>query len=247
MKPIVGSLFTGIGGIDLGFQRAGFDIAWQVEIDPWCKRLLAKRFGVVCYNDIKTVKNLTPVHGLIGGFPCQDVSTAGKRLGLNGNRTRLWEEMARITSELRPKFLFIENVSNIRNKDVDVFEKVLFDLATLRYDAEWHCISASHFDAPHTRDRIWIMAADTLRCICSTKQECKCCKMGWLQFALGDGKARQMAGPGPRLWGIESTIPRAINGLSVEMDRYKSLGNAVVPIIPEVIAKAIKTHYESLM
>lgn len=247
MKPTIGSLFTGIGGIDLGFQKAGFDIAWQVEIDPWCNILLEKRFGVIRHNNIIGLTNLTPVHGIVGGFPCQDVSTAGKRLGRNGSRTMLWKQMARITSELRPKFIFIENVSNIRNADVDVFENVLWDLAALRYDAEWHCIPASHFGSPHTRDRIWIVATDTLCCICRSKQECKCCKMGWLQFALGDGKALQMAGPGPRSWGIESGVLRAIDGLSVDVDRFKSLGNSVVPIIPEVIAKVIKNHFESLI
>jgi DNA (cytosine-5)-methyltransferase 1 len=242
--PTIGSLFTGIGGIDLGFQQAGFTIEWQVEIDPFCNHILEKRWpNTLRIKDIRQAINLKPVNCLVGGFPCQDVSTAGKRLGLSGNRTSLWSEMARIISELRPKCIFIENVSTIRNKDTDVFEKVLWDLAALRYDAEWHCVSASYLSAPHTRDRIWIVATDTLRCLCSTKQECQCTKMGWLQFALANGKIWEMARQLCGSWGIESTIPRAIDGLSVELDRFKVLGNAVIPAIPFVFAKVINEHF----
>ena len=101
----VGSLFAGIGGFDLGLERAGFDIRWQVEIDPFCRAVLAKHWPQVKrYEDVRTVgaHNLERVDVVCGGFPCQDISDAGLRAGIDGKRSGLWSEMARLTGELRP-------------------------------------------------------------------------------------------------------------------------------------------------
>src|ERR1700678_1941479 len=116
MKPLThGSLFSGIGGFDLGFERAGIKNVWQVEIDPYCQRVLAKQFpDAERFDDVRTVgrHNLKPVDIISGGFPCQDISTAGKRAGIaEGTRSGLWSEYARIIGELRPRFVVVENVA----------------------------------------------------------------------------------------------------------------------------------------
>ena len=105
-----GSLFAGIGGFDLGFERAGMECAWQVEIDEFCNKVLAKHWpNVRRYKDVREVgkHNLEPVDLICGGFPCQDVSLAGQRAGLEGKRSTLWSEFYRIICEIRPKFEFL--------------------------------------------------------------------------------------------------------------------------------------------
>jgi DNA (cytosine-5)-methyltransferase 1 len=101
-----GSLFSGIGGLDLGLERAGLTCAWQVEVSPWCRAVLKKHWPEVPkYDDVRTVgkNNLCPVDVICGGFPCQDISNAGKREGIGGSRSGLWKEYARIVGEIRPK------------------------------------------------------------------------------------------------------------------------------------------------
>ncbi len=154
----VGSLFAGIGGFDLGLERAGFEIAWQVEIDEWCQRVLAKHWPhVQRYGDIQSVDwgTVEPVDVLCGGFPCQDISLAGKGAGLAGERSGLWFEYAKAIEALTPRYVIIENVAALRSRGLD---QVLGALAALGYDAEWHCIPASAVGAPHRRDRVWIVA-----------------------------------------------------------------------------------------
>ena len=153
-----GSLFSGIGGFDLGFERAGIETVWQVEIDDYCRRVLAHHFpSAQRYDDIRTVgkHNLAPVDILSGGFPCQDISNAGKRAGIDGERSGLWSEYARIIGELRPRYVVVENVAALLRRGMG---RVLGDLAALGYDAEWQSIRASDVGAPHLRERIWIVA-----------------------------------------------------------------------------------------
>ena len=153
-----GSLFSGIGGIDLGFEMAGIETTWTCEIDDWCNELLQKRFpNATHYRDVQKIgkDNLEPVDIISGGFPCQDISTAGKGAGLDGKRSGLWFEMWRIICELRPRWVLIENVANLANKGG---ERVLHDLAEAGYDAEWQVISARDVGARHLRKRLWIIA-----------------------------------------------------------------------------------------
>src|SRR5215831_9561802 len=154
----VGSLFDGIGGFDLGFQRAGFDIRWQVEIDPFCRRVLAKHWpDVQRFEDVRTAgaHNLSVVDVLCGGFPCQPHSLAGRRGGSQDERD-LWPEFARLIRELRPRWVVAENVPGLLSSDAGrFFGNILRDLAESGYDAEWDCLPASVFGAPHRRDRIW--------------------------------------------------------------------------------------------
>jgi DNA (cytosine-5)-methyltransferase 1 len=156
--PTVGSLFAGIGGFDLGFQREGYEIAWQVEIDDYCQKVLAKHWPHVSrFGDVRDcgLHNLEPVDVITGGFPCTDISCAGKQAGLNGEQSSLWWEMHRIIGELRPRFAVVENVPNLFNRGID---RVCGSLAEIGYDAEWHVISAADVGAPHLRKRLWLVA-----------------------------------------------------------------------------------------
>jgi DNA (cytosine-5)-methyltransferase 1 len=154
-----GSLFAGIGGFDLGFERAGMTCKWQVEIDPFARRVLEKHWpNVRRHDDVRTFPPTNDEWGvdvICGGFPCQDISNAGKRAGIEGERSGLWSEYARIVCFLRPRFVVVENVSAILARGLG---RVLGDLAACGYDTEWQCIPASAVGAPHRRDRLWIVA-----------------------------------------------------------------------------------------
>jgi DNA (cytosine-5)-methyltransferase 1 len=153
----VGSLFSGIGGFDLGLERAGYEIVWQVENDAYCRRVLAKHWpDVPCYGDIHDVgaHNLEEVDVICGGFPCQPVSTAGKQRGQDDERW-LWPEFARILRELRPRYALVENVPGLLVRGMG---DVLRDLAAAGYDAEWGRVSAASVGAPHLRKRVFLIA-----------------------------------------------------------------------------------------
>lgn len=155
-------LFSGIGGFELGFRRAGFTIAGVCEIEPYACRVLEKHFPEArLYEDVKELTGerlradgIRPFV-VTGGFPCQDISLAGKGAGLGGERSGLWFEMHRVIAETRPRWVVAENVAALRSRGLD---QVLGSLAAIGYDAEWHCIPASAVGAPHRRDRVWIVA-----------------------------------------------------------------------------------------
>ena len=153
-----GSLFSGIGGIDLGFEWAGIKTRWQVEIDEYCQKLLSIRFPhTKKFTDVRKVgsHNLEKVDIISGGFPCQDISVAGKGAGIEGERSGLWTELHRVISELRPRFAFIENVPMLTIRGGG---RVISDLAEIGYDAEWQIVGADDVGAWHRRKRIWIVA-----------------------------------------------------------------------------------------
>ena len=153
-----GSLFAGIGGFDLGLERSGMTCQWQVEIEDYPTKILEKHWPEVHRErDIKECSgsNLEPVDLICGGFPCQDISVAGTGAGLAGERSGLWYEMHRIISDIRPRWVIVENVAALLSRGMDV---VLRDLSKIGYDCEWHVISASAVGAPHRRERVWIIA-----------------------------------------------------------------------------------------
>lgn len=155
-------LFSGIGGFALAARRVGWQTVGFVENDEWCHRVLEKNFpGVPIHDDIKTYTGAAGSADLItAGWPCQDLSTAGQGAGLDGERSGLFFELARVIGEVRPRVVVLENVSALL---VRGFDRVLGELVTLGYDCEWHCIPAAAVGAPHLRDRIWIIAyADTV-------------------------------------------------------------------------------------
>lgn len=155
----IGSLFSGIGGLELGLEWAGVGhTVWQVERDPYCTQVLAKHWPHSArYDDVRTVgaHNLEPVDVICGGFPCQDISYAGKGAGLAGERSGLWFEFARIVGEMGPRYVVVENVAALLTRGLDA---VLVTLADLGYDAEWSTLRASDVGAPHRRERVFLVA-----------------------------------------------------------------------------------------
>ena len=273
------SLFSGGGLGDYGLEKAGFDIAGQVEIDEYCQKILALRWPEVPkWRDVKTFDGLAFVreHGqpdiVSGGFPCQDISQAGRGAGIGGERSGLWKEMLRIIGEVRPRYVLVENVAILLGRGVGV---VLGDLAEIGSDAEWDCISASAIGAPHQRDRVWIVAhADNGRCLHGQAQ--KQSAEGRLD-ALGqprtssedvahtDGKRRKLrvartrqeekksawvcifgrcevSPTSKRHWSTEPAVGRVAHGIANRVDRLKLLGNGQVVQVVQWIGERIVEH-----
>lgn len=161
-KLTVGSLFSGIGGLELGLERTGrFETRWQCEINEYARKVLAKNWpGLPIYNDIKELYESEwpeKVNVLCGGFPCQPFSTVGKRQGESDERF-LWPEFVRVVREVQPRWVIAENVPGLLTIDSGrVFGRILWDLASCGYDAEWDTISAASVGALHPRNRIFIV------------------------------------------------------------------------------------------
>lgn len=232
-------LFSGIGGFSLGLERTGgFKTVAFCEIDPYCRRVLKKHWPEVPqYDDVRTLtaERLAAdgigVDVICGGFPCQDISYAGKGAGLDGERSGLWFEYARLIGELGPRYVLVENVGALLSRGLDA---VLGTLASLGYDAEWHCIPASYAGLRHLRDRVWIVAYPQRDGV-----------QGWAPFTAAwreKSRAEQLAGlVQPGSWPTVSSARDCGTGHGVPdgIHRNKALGNAVVPQIPELIGRAI--------
>lgn len=219
---LYGSLFTGIGGIDLGFDRAGMTCGWQVEIDPYCQRVLQKHWpDVPRHGDIKTFEP-AKVDVVCGGFPCQDVSQAGNKKGIKGRQSGLWVEYARVIREIRPRFVVVENVEALRFKGRGLY-RVLSDLAAIGYDAEWCCVPAGAFGAPHIRERLFLVGntdgAPTDIFSATSASRHSVGKSSW--------------------WATEPRVGRVDNGAPNRVDRLRGLGNAVVPQVAEWIGRRL--------
>jgi len=157
MTLTVGSLFSGIGGLDLGLERAGMKVIWQSEIDPYACKVLKKHWPEVPnHGDIKQVdwRTVEPVDVICGGYPCQPFSQAGKRQGTDDPR-HLWPWVRTAISELRPSYAILENVRGHLSMGG---LQVIGELTEIGYDAEWRVVSAAGMGAPHRRDRIIIVA-----------------------------------------------------------------------------------------
>jgi len=153
----VGSCFAGIGGFDLGLEAAGFTSVWQIELEAYQRSILARHWPDVSrYGDITGVRggNLESVDVICGGFPCQDISIAGKQEGLEGDRSRLWFEMLRVVREVGPRWVLVENSPALRARGAD---EVLGGLEALNYTCWPLVVGAHHVGAPHRRDRVWIV------------------------------------------------------------------------------------------
>lgn len=160
MQLTYGSLFSGIGGFDLGFDRSGMRCVWQVEIDDYANRVLETHWpNVPRWRDVRTF----PQPGferpdvICGGFPCTDISNAGNMVGIEGERSGLWADFARIVCVLRPRFVVVENVASL---SVRGFGRVVGDLAGHGYNSEWAGIPSAAFGSPHIRRRMFIVAQD---------------------------------------------------------------------------------------
>lgn len=158
MSRSIGSLFSGaVDGLARGLEAAGWGpLRWMAEVDEWRRDQLARQWpGVPIYSDVREVHDVEPVDLICGGFPCQDISPAGRRAGIAGERSGLWSEFARIIRLVRPRVVVVENVAALLGRGMDV---VLGDLAACGYDATWDCIPAAAVGAPHRRDRLFVVA-----------------------------------------------------------------------------------------
>jgi len=260
-------LFSGIGGFALGAYWAGwrFDRHYFSEIDPWCCKLYQQRFpdavplGDICKIDGRrlvadsfggrgqassvqagrsTVGDCGPFI-ITGGFPCQDISTAGKGAGITGTRSGLWFEYARLIGEIRPRYAIMENVGALTRRGLD---RVLGSLAEIGYDAEWSDIRASDVGAPHRRERIWIVAYPERKPVEGNGA-------GWIEES--DIRQREVP-PEGRLstfrkcdwWATEPDVGRVAHGVPSRVDRLKGLGNAIVPQIAELIFRKLKENID---
>jgi|TARA_R110000796_G_scaffold55565_1_gene129192 DNA (cytosine-5)-methyltransferase 1 len=242
-------LFSGIGGFSLGLERTGgFETVAFCEIEDYPRKVLAKHWpNVPIYKDVRNVTGETlsrdgiAVNVITGGFPCQDISVCGHQAGLkDGTRSGLWSEIIRLADEIRPKYVIVENVSNLLAGPNDQpggwFSRVLGDLAECGYDAEWQNIPASALGAPHRRERVWLVAYSA--------------KIRPTSFFQGRHSPKSYEG-----WEAgASLLPPNFDGLGSADDSYtirggdgfpefmgqlNCLGNSVVPQIPEMIGNAI--------
>lgn len=280
VKLTFGSLFAGIGGFDLGFERAGMECKWQVEINPFCQKVLAKHWPHVRrHNDVRTFPpkckpcteffaqfrcnapgecDCPPCQGtcecdrewtvdvICGGFPCQDISVAGKGAGLAGERSGLFYEYMRIVSVLRPRFVVVENVAALVSRGLDT---VLGCFHEIGFDAEWSTVSACALGAPHTRDRLFIIAyrhevGRRSPGFCDERGDVVCSRLNAWK-AAPRGKWRDV-----ECWAVQAMetgngiVPASersgmVDGVPDRLDRTGACGNSVVPQVAEWIGRNI--------
>ena len=272
----VGSLFSGIGGIELGFEREGFPTSWFVENNPYCQAALRKNFpGKPVYGNITKIdfKKLAPVEILTGGFPCQPHSIAGKRKASKDERD-LWSEFYRAVCEIRPKYVVAENVPGlITSEHGKFFPKILRDLAEAGYDAEWFTLQAAHFGALHRRERIFIIAHSngngcgytgkrgSQRGIQSAQSESTQCSVGtphfpaningercgrWCEVQSEEEYAREVAGRIDNAQEISITDPNREHGKTREKV-YGGKPNAERRIITDDWSKRVQRFREETL
>ena len=233
------ALFAGAGGGILGGHLLGWRTVCAVEREPYAASVLAARqndgileafpiWDDVCTFDGKPWRGLVNV--VSGGFPCQDLSAAGKGAGLDGARSGLWSEMARIVREVRPQFVYVENSPRLVDNGLDI---VLRDLAEMGFDAEWGVLSAGDTGAPHVRERVWILAHND-------SQRLQASREGGNDNGSSQGERRgrseylystAISGSSPikYSWPSEPGMGRVANGVASRVDRLKAIGNGQVP------------------
>jgi len=228
-------LFSGLGAFSLGLERSGgFKTVAFCEINPHCQQVLRRHWPEVpLYDDVRqlTADRLAAdgisVDAICAGFPCQDISNAGLRVGIDGERSGLWRHVARLAGELRPEFILLENVSALLDRGMG---RVLGDLAEVGFHAEWDCIPASYVGAPHNRDRVWIVAY-------AERGE------RWAESyrgALGRVGGQQQSVPWDRDWQSALRHFRGVDdGTAYGVERIDAIRNSIVPQIPEMIGRAI--------
>lgn len=269
-KLKVGSLFAGIGGFDYGLELAGgFQIEWQIEIDPFCQQVLAKHWpNATRYGDIRECGIgrkyiLSHIDVLCGGFPCQPHSLAGQRKASEDERD-LWSEFYRLIRELKPRWVVAENVRGLlSSEDGAFFGNVLRDLAGCGYDAEWRVLCASDIGAPHERERVFIVAYPSSKGQQTSRpwqQTITSLKRSQNIFHFLDTWLSQSR-VGGNVYGLPSQLDRhrwpagqryeqytyepvrtTSERIPHRKDRLKALGNSIVPQLPALIGKAIVEH-----
>ena len=253
------AIFAGAGGGILGGHLLGWRTVCAVEWEPYPASVLCARqndgllppFPV--WDDVQTFDG-RPWRGIVdvvsGGFPCQDISIAGRGDGLDGERSGMWHHMARVVGEVRPRFVFVENSPMLASRGLD---RVIGDLTALGYDAKWTVMGAADIGAPHQRDRIWIVAhaAGKRQSAASDGQQYSQTDQAW-QAGEPRGRSEILADTnsaqreGGRLsfgaqpqyadsertswWQSEPDVGRVAHGVAARMDRLKAIGNGQVPL-----------------
>lgn len=238
MPLTFGSLFAGIGGFDLAFERAGMKCRWQVEINPFASKVLEKHWpNVKRWRDIREFQPGMQhrVDVICGGFPCQDISNAGTGKGLEGERSGLWSEYFRIISVLRPRYVVVENVSALLRRGID---RVCGDLASIFYSVEGQTFCASDFALPHRRERICLVAYSD-QIVRSERQRMGLIADGPSEVFGTDAAERTSVRvqTADHFIGVDDGVSRELYG-----PRAECLGNAVVPPAFEWIAGLIIKH-----
>ena len=252
---VVLDLFSGVGGLSLGLHWAGMRTAAFCEADAFARAVLARHWpGVPCYPDVRrlTAARLrddgVPRPDVVcGGFPCQDVSAAGRGAGLDGARSGLWAHMARLVAETRPAWVVVENVPALRVRGAD---RVCADLEEHGYAVWPLVVGAVHAGAPHRRGRVWIVAHATSAHADGARVGAA--RPGAVAHPGGAGLEMRFGGaadPAPGLpverrrgWSVESGLRRMADGLPAGLDRparVKALGNAVVPQVAAMVGRAV--------
>jgi DNA (cytosine-5)-methyltransferase 1 len=246
----VGSLFSGIGGLDLGFERAGFNIAWQCEKDSYCQKVLNKHWpNTPCYDNIEDLHRADgpqpdadiliggfPCQDIsLAGFPCQDISLAGEGAGLDGDRSGLWWEYRRVIGAVEPEYAVVENVAAFSHRGLDA---VLGSLAEGGYDAEWTTLSAKQFGALHRRERLFLVAYDSEKRVSRLwpKEIPREQRISWCEDVRGVEDLRGRTDLYP------STLCGSRDGLPAYVDRIAGVGNAVVPQVAQFVAQCVREH-----
>lgn len=240
------SLFSGIGGMELGLERAGMTTVGQVEIDPYCNQVLARHWPEVPrHDDVRTTVEWwhsveRPTIDLVcGGFPCQPFSLAGLQLGISDERW-MWPAMADVVRAVRPRFILVENVSSLV-RDVRAWGTVLADLHCLGFDAEWATLRARDFGAPHNRERVYLLAYTAgVDGIAWDRVD----EGGDRRTPFPTGGLSRLATPerrrAAREWlEREPQVGRLADGIPNQSQRLKAIGNAVVPQVAEHIGRQI--------
>jgi DNA (cytosine-5)-methyltransferase 1 len=245
------SLFSGIGGLELGLERAGMTTVGQVELDPYCNHVLATHWPEVPrHDDVRTApdwwlgEQRPEVHVVCGGFPCQPFSDAGYKLGVDDERW-MWPETEAVIRAVGPTYVLLENVSALV-RDSGAFGSVLGDLHRLGFDAEWATLRASDFGAPHPRERVYIVAYPAGvngitrdRLGAGGIRRSPVAARGFPSLAVHPSRQRASE------WlAREPRVARLVDGVPAQVDRIHALGNAVVPQVAEHIGRLIVDHHE---
>ena len=238
-------LFSGSGMFSLGLERTGgFETVGFCEIEEYPRKVLRRHWPTVpIYTDIRSLsgEEAGTVDVICGGFPCQDLSVAGKGAGLSGQQSGLWSEFRRLIGEIRPGWVILENVANLLSgppeRSGEWFGRLLADLAALGYDAEWHCIPLTYFGAPNNRDRVWVVAYPKRDE--QPRQEPRLREIGRMGRLIK-----------PVSWdrdwkGALSEFRRVDAGDARSVDRTDMIRNSLCPLIPEMIGNAILATLEA--
>lgn len=225
---MIGSLFSGVGGLELGLERAGLGpVVWQVECDPYRRGVLARHWPNVDRRDDVRTFHGSPADVICGGFPCQNLSHANvkTRSGLDGESSGLWREFARIVGNVRPRFVVVENIRDGWREWVPAVRR---DLHRLGYPSLSICLRACDVGAPFEGARVFVLAA--------SYREGESALSEHAQVAL----LRQATEAVRADWG--QPPPRALgvaDGVAHRMDRLRAVGNAVVPAMAEVVGRML--------